>query len=244
MMDKDYGNWLKEMEADSRAKQEQFMNRIAERLKRPRLQEAPPHAFRGAPDYWREFEWGPEERLNRFAENFTSAGGHVVRLADMDAAKEFMLEKAEELKARYILRQNDPALAELELEAALAASGAQLSVWNTAAEEPWIARAAEADFGIVMADYAVAYTGSLVVKSSPDKGRSVSLLPTALIAVVPVDRMKTRLGEVLDEFDEVGRSALPAGIHFISGPSRSADIENDLTIGVHGPGVVFALLVG
>lgn len=244
MMDKDYGQWLKEMEADSRAKQEQFMNRIAGRLKRPRLQEAPPRAFRGAPDYWREFAWSPEEKLNRFAENFTSAGGHVVRLADMEAAKTFMLGKAEEMKARYILRQNDPAPAELRLETALAASGARLSVWNTDAEEPWIARAAEADFGIVMADCAVAYTGSLVVKSSPEKGRSVSLLPTVLIAVVPVERMKTRLGEVLDEFDEAGRSALPAGIHFISGPSRSADIENDLTIGVHGPGVVFALLVG
>lgn len=112
MMDKDYGQWLKEMEADSRAKQEQFMNRIAGRLKRPRLQEAPPRAFRGAPDYWREFAWSPEEKLNRFAENFTSAGGHVVRLADMEAAKTFMLGKAEEMKARYILRQNDPALAE------------------------------------------------------------------------------------------------------------------------------------
>ncbi|GJM72023.1 hypothetical protein HMSSN036_42390 [Paenibacillus macerans] len=46
MMDKDYGRWLKEMEADSRAKQEQFMNRIAGRLKRPRLQEAPQRALR------------------------------------------------------------------------------------------------------------------------------------------------------------------------------------------------------
>lgn len=68
-----------------------------------------------------------------------------MRLADMEAAKTFMLGKAEEMKARYILRQNDPALAELGLERALAASGARLSVWNGGAEEPWIARAAEAD---------------------------------------------------------------------------------------------------
>ncbi|MNW03394.1 Lactate utilization protein C [compost metagenome] len=93
-------------------------------------------------------------------------------------------------------------------------------------------------------DFAVAYTGSLVVQSAAEEGRSVSLLPTALFAIIPVERMKTRLGEVLDTFDAVGRETLPAGIHFISGPSRSADIENDLTIGVHGPGIVFALLVG
>lgn len=62
----------------------------------------------------------------------------------------------------------------------------------------------EADIGIVIADYAVAYTGSITVLSSEDKGRSVSLLPTALIAIVPLERLKTRLGEVLIDFDEAG----------------------------------------
>ncbi len=111
-------------------------------------------------------------------------------------------------------------------------------------EQYWRARAAEADFGIVIADHAVAYTGSVTVLSAPNKGRSVSLLPTVLFIIIPVERLKTRLGEVLATFDEAGREQLPAGIHFISGPSRSSDIENDLTIGVHGPGIVYALIVG
>jgi L-lactate dehydrogenase complex protein LldG len=64
------------------------------------------------------------------------------------------------------------------------------------------------------------------------------------MAILPVERLQTRLGEVMIRFDASGRESLPAGIHFISGPSRSSDIENDLTIGVHGPGVVYALLVG
>lgn len=244
MMDNEYYEWLKTKEAEARQKQEQFMDRIAGKLKRPRQREAPAHPFRGAPAYWRELDWSLEERLARFEENFTAAGGHVVRLANFEAAKAYIAAMAQTLGARYILRQDDPLLAELGVDEVLTAEGARVSVWNGHRSEAWISRAAEADFGIVAADYAVAYTGSLVVRSAPEKGRSVSLLPTALFAIVPVDRLKTRLGEVLETFDTAGREALPAGIHFISGPSRSADIENDLTIGVHGPGVVFALLVG
>jgi len=120
----------------------------------------------------------------------------------------------------------------------------QVSVCNSQAEENWKARAAEADIGVVMADYATAYTGSVTVLSSPEKGRSVSLLPTVLIIIIPIERLYTRLGETLDRFDEAGRENLPAGIHFISGPSRSSDIENDLTIGVHGPGIVYGLIMG
>jgi L-lactate dehydrogenase complex protein LldG len=146
------------------------------------------------------------------------------------------------MQAKYVIRQNQPELAALGLEQEL--PDVSMSVWNNDPEEHWKARAAEADFGIVVADYAAAYTGSITVLSASHKGRSVSLLPTVLMAIVPIDRLKTRLGEILIDFDEAGRDKLPAGIHFISGPSRSADIENDLTIGVHGPGIVFALLVG
>ena len=237
-----YSEWLELMEENSRNKQQAFMDDIARRLKRPRTIEAPAHPYRGAPEYWQEFDWSLEERLTWFTSNFESAGGHVVRVADMDGVRSFISEKTEEMDAHYILQQNTSELTALKLDEVL--TNTQISVWNTDAEESWKARAAEADIGIVIADYAVAYTGSITVLSSPEKGRSVSLLPTALIAIIPLERLRTRLGEVLVEFDEAGQSQLPAGIHFISGPSRSADIENDLTIGVHGPGIVFAVLVG
>ncbi|EFM09934.1 protein of unknown function DUF162 [Paenibacillus curdlanolyticus YK9] len=234
--------WLDQMDAASRAKQKTFIDGLTEKLGRPRVAEAPDHPFRGAPAFWRSFDWPLEERVERFGANFKAAGGHVARLADWEEAKQYIADKASEMRARYVVRQRQPELDAMELEAAL--SEAQVKVWNSSSEEEWSARAAEADFGIVVADYAVAYTGSLAVLSSKDKGRSVSLLPTVLFALIPIDRLKTRLGEPLMAFDALGREQLPAGIHFISGPSRSADIENDLTIGVHGPGIVYALIIG
>ncbi|MFD0670187.1 lactate utilization protein C [Cohnella sp. GCM10027633] len=237
-----HDEWLKQLADASRAKQKTFIDGISAKLRRPREQSAPAHPYRGAPDFWRTFEWDEQERIERFTGNFKAAGGHVVRLNDMGEVRSFITDKANELSARYIVRQRQPELDALDLEGAL--PDARLSVWNSDPEEAWKARAAEADIGVVVADYAAAYTGSITVLSAKDKGRSVSLLPTALIAIIPLERLKTRLGETLIHFDRAGRENLPAGIHFISGPSRSADIENDLTIGVHGPGVVYALIVG
>ncbi len=234
--------WLQQLTTESLGKQESFMNHIADRMKRPRVVEKPNHPFKGAPAFWKDFQWGVEERVTQFTEIFRSAGGHVEHMEGMAQAKSFIIDKAQALGAKYVLMNNEPELTAFNLEEAL--TDAQVTVWNSVPGENWKARSAEADFGIVMADYAAACTGSVTVLSSKDKGRSVSLLPTVLFVIIPIERLKTRLGEALINFDQVGRESLPAGIHFISGPSRSADIENDLTIGVHGPGVVYALIVG
>ncbi|MBA2938916.1 LUD domain-containing protein [Paenibacillus sp. CGMCC 1.16610] len=234
--------WLDQLEAESRAKQKSFINGIASKLGRAQVTEKPAQPYRGAPDFWQAFEWPLDERIERFTENFQAAGGNVARLSSMEDVKQFIVNKAQAMSAKYIIRQNQSELDALDLEGVLKETS--VLVWNREPETHWKARAAEADFGIVMADYATAYTGSITVLSSRDKGRSVSLLPTVLMAIIPVDRLKTRLGETLVHFDRAGSGNLPAGIHFISGPSRSADIENDLTIGVHGPGIVYALIVG
>jgi L-lactate dehydrogenase complex protein LldG len=231
-------------EARSREGQAALMKRIADRLGRPTPTSPPPHPFRGAPDYWREVELPFEERIERFMANWRAVGGHACRLATLEEAGGFIRDFCRETGASNVILQDQEALHRLGLDRAEPALN--LSVWNTAERPPdeLLSLSASADVGIAAADYAVAYTGTVVVRSSPTQGRSVSLLPKVFIAVIPAHAVKTRLGEVLAalEAHRVGRD-LPAGIHFISGPSRSADIENDLTIGVHGPGIVYALVV-
>lgn len=233
--------FLAKLEERSREKQEQFMNNIASRLGHPRMYEAPTQTYRGAPDFWQEKRWLLDEQIERFTANFISVGAHVERCLTKEEASNFIAGKAKEMSAARIIRQDEAELAQLKLEDRL--PDARIGVWNSDDEHYWKAEAAGADFGIVQADHAVAYTGSVVVTSSKVKGRSVSLLPTVLFIIIPTNRFVTTLGEVLVPFDKAGREQLPAGIHFISGPSRSSDIENDLTIGVHGPGIVYALIV-
>ncbi|WNQ13395.1 lactate utilization protein [Paenibacillus aurantius] len=234
--------FLAGLEEKSRERQKEFISHIAGRLGRKPLAEKPQHPFKGAPSFWHGFELSEEERIALFMENWRKAGGHAFRLPDGEAVQQFIVERVEETKARHLIRQDQEELENLGLEEAL--PDVEWTVWGREPKEQLLPMAAGADIGLVAVDFAAAYTGSLVVTSSAQKGRSVSLLPTIMIAIIPVSRLRTRLGQVLAEFDGKPREQFPAGIHFISGPSRSADIENDLTIGVHGPGIVYALLVG
>ena len=159
--------WLTRLEEQSRRKQEQFMDGIAAKLGRDRIRSAPEHPFRGAPDFWKEFNWPPEERITQFTANFEAAGGHVVRLSRREEVTRFIRDKAMEMSAATILRQQEEALDRLGLEESL--PDALVLSWNEAADTDWRAVAARADFGVVMADYAAAYTGSITVKSAPHR---------------------------------------------------------------------------
>jgi len=101
---------------------------------------------------------------------------------------------------------------------------------------------AAADVGITSADYALADTGSLVMISSPHEARLVSLLPPAHIAVVPRDRILTGLDELFSVLPDP--AAATSSMVLITGPSRTADIEQILVRGVHGPGQITVVVVG
>jgi L-lactate dehydrogenase complex protein LldG len=79
--------------------------------------------------------------------------------------------------------------------------------------------------------YALADPGSVVLAASPEEPRARSLLPEIHLTIVSEDRVLPGLSEL---FARVG-PALPSSLAIISGPSRSADIEQVLALGVHGP---------
>ena len=93
--------------------------------------------------------------------------------------------------------------------------------------------------GVSEASYGLADTGSVVLAASPDEPRSRSLLPDVHVSLLREDRILPGLDEL---FAKVG-GELPSALAIVTGPSRSADIEQSLTVGVHGPGEVHVVLV-
>lgn len=95
---------------------------------------------------------------------------------------------------------------------------------------------AAAEIGLSGVQAAIAETGTLVVISGPGTSRTVTLLPPALVAVVRRDQLCFSMGEMFRKYE--GQMAGAACTVCITGPSRTADIELQLTLGVHGPGKV------
>jgi L-lactate utilization protein LutC len=92
--------------------------------------------------------------------------------------------------------------------------------------------------GVSQAIYGLADTGSVVLASSPDESRAASLLPDVHVTLLGEDRILPGLEEL---FAALG-AALPSALAIVTGPSRSADIEQMLTVGVHGPGEVHVVI--
>jgi L-lactate utilization protein LutC len=96
-----------------------------------------------------------------------------------------------------------------------------------------VAASAVAELGVTSAVAAIATTGTLVQDSTIAGGRSASLLPPAHLCVLPASRIVASSADVLRGLGD-GRD-LPSNIVLITGPSRSGDIEQIMTLGVHGP---------
>ena len=93
--------------------------------------------------------------------------------------------------------------------------------------------------GVSTAVYGLADTGSVVLAASPEEPRSRSLLPDVHVTLLREDRILPGLDEL---FAALGDD-LPSALAIVTGPSRSADIEQKLAVGVHGPREVHIVLL-
>lgn len=127
----------------------------------------------------------------------------------------------------------------------------QAVCWSSLENLPWQdagiamqARPARADdlVGVTGAFCAIAETGTLMMLSGAATPATTSLLPETHVAIVETRRIVASMEEAWDSMrKEVAQ--VPRTVNFISGPSRTADIEQTLTLGAHGPYRVLLILV-
>ena len=174
-----------------------------------------------------------EKRISTMRASIEALAGKTYRAATPADACAFV---AAAIEGKSAVASNAPFLAECGISSL---PGVRSGVTD---REELRALCAAADVGITSADYALADTGSLVMIASPREARLVSLLPPAHIAVVPRDRILTGLDELFSVLPDP--AAVTSSMVLITGPSRTADIEQILVRGVHGPGQITVVVVG
>jgi L-lactate dehydrogenase complex protein LldG len=92
-------------------------------------------------------------------------------------------------------------------------------------------------------DHAIADTGTLVLLARTGQARSVSLLPPVHVAVVRPGQILSSLDDLFPVLRHDGNGELASAVTFITGPSRTADIELTLVVGVHGPQELHVVLL-
>lgn len=193
-----------------------------------------------------------ESLLARFRTEAERVGVSVRRAAGIAEAGEIVLELAAAREVRRVATWGRRALG---LGSAVAARLRQAGIEVAEASPDEIAegdrtalcrRLAEADLGLTGADLAIAETGTLVLASGAGRGRGVSLLPPYHVALFGRDQLVASLAEagvVLEGWEAARPPGMGANVVFVTGPSRTADIELTLTRGVHGPREVHAVFV-
>jgi len=100
------------------------------------------------------------------------------------------------------------------------------------------------DAGITSCEAIVAQLGSILVSSASSGGRALSILPHVHVVVARVDQVVPDLAAALEQVRARHGDRMPSMLSFITGPSRTGDIERILVLGAHGPKELYLVLVG
>jgi L-lactate dehydrogenase complex protein LldG len=164
----------------------------------------------------------------RFSQSLTASKGEVYRAKNLTEALEQVEVILSELHAKQVV-VNDTA----PLNSFDPTTRWPDFTWHMVGKSEGDLRAfcADADVGLSGADVALAETGSIIVSSDAGRSRLATLLPPIHVAVVPTSKLTADLFT----WTAARKGPLSANTVIISGPSKTADIEQVLAIGVHGP---------
>ena len=174
---------------------------------------------------------GQEVRIKRFTEQLTAVGAQCTAVRGEAEAAATLARILADAGARRVVGSDAPLVQRI-----LAAVGNDIVIdrLERLSRDELFA----CDAGVTTAQWGIADTGTLVLESARERSRLLSLVPPIHVAVLSVRCICESLGDALARL-----SVASHAITFITGPSRTSDIELTLVVGVHGPQTVHVLLM-
>ncbi len=182
----------------------------------------------------------PDGLLARFMLEMERLQGQVFSVDSDDDAREKTVELLQSHNASHILAWHFTRIPVKKLRDAIEAAGIAISQPDVQDEfrAETIEAIRDAQVGLTGVDAAAATTGTLIVTTGTGKGRIPTMLPPVHLVVMTLDQLVPRLEDWVAQERAQNLKAIrdSANVCFISGPSRTGDIEMELVLGVHGPG--------
>jgi L-lactate dehydrogenase complex protein LldG len=188
--------------------------------------------------YAKPLGWDRERRIVEFTRCMQAVRGEVHRIARSD----WVAWINQELIARGLHRPlvGRSAIAE-QFAAGAAAAGFELARYDRPIEAWKQDLFEQIDFAVTGTVAGLAETGTLVLWPDADEPRLMSLVPPLHIAILEADRLYENFAELIQAQDWA--SGMPTNALLISGPSKTADIEQTLAFGIHGPKALITLII-
>lgn len=229
---------------------EEMLSRIRAALGQPNLMAAPS----SLPPFESVDGVVVENLIEQFSREMEKNGGKVVDIQSSDEVHDYLkqfLPAGERVKVALSDSVNTrssglgDALAQVGVEIIPPFKDFQGSAEAASLFEEYKQLLLQADVGVTTADYAIADTGTLVLVSGGEQHRLISLVPPIHVCLLKESRIVAILPELLARVHErhYGQATPPQLMTFITGPSRTADIELTLVTGVHGPTKLHVLIL-
>lgn len=182
--------------------------------------------------------WSQEERLQRFEAKMSSVHGEVIHTPMSEWTDALLKVLTAKNVARLGLGREHPVAA----EARKVLVGADIEIVDADRDiADWSREQFESlDAGLTSTRGGIAETGSLWLWPTPDEPRRLSLVPPLHVAILDADSLEDTFFDVIEHYGWAGR--MPTNALLISGPSKTADIEQTLAYGVHGPRELVVLI--
>ncbi|KGR75713.1 LutC/YkgG family protein [Ureibacillus sinduriensis] len=236
------------METGSIQNKDSFLNQLAKNLGRERRTEKVSRpTWKHQPQY-EVFKGATQDQLVDILKEQCKKIHTSVEEVTISSLNEALDKVIRQMDGKSVIITDDPRFEEYGINSYFQqaiSEGMDVQSWDPRGGVDNIHKAEKSDIGITFSDMTLAESGTVVLFSDKGKGRSVSLLPTNYIAIIPKSTIVPRMTQATSFIHSMQKKQgkIPSCINFVSGPSNSADIEMNLVVGVHGPVKAYYLIV-